>query len=133
MHPSCFKCRFFSPCDDGGTAQRAGDNVDDCIQGLCRINPPTVGRFRGEGLDLEYDYGQWPLVLSGDWCGAFQPSQAAPSEGAAPTRHVCAGCDISCGAEQGCDRAHGRNGGAECQTGQGGQGKARFLPRKRRR
>jgi hypothetical protein len=39
-----------------------------------------------------------------------------------PTHHVCAGSTIVPKAEQGYGLAPVRRGGAECQTGQGGQG-----------
>lgn len=87
----CFDCRFFAtldediPADDLTPAQQ-----DECLQGRCRRNPPTIGHFRGEDEDMEYDYGQWPLVLSGDWCGAFEPCQRA-IQSEAQAHHICEG------------------------------------------
>lgn len=78
MMVRCSDCRFFCTRDD----EIHSDDLTDrgrCLQGRCRRNTPTVGHFRGEDEYLEYDYGQWPLVLSCDWCGAFEPCR--------PTRH----------------------------------------------
>ena len=87
--PSCFDCRFFTTLDDD---TRAADLMpserERCPQGHCRRNPPAVGRFRGEDEDLEYDYGQWPLVLTCDWCGAFEPCERAMDARAEQTRHM---------------------------------------------
>ncbi len=72
--PSCFDCQFFTTLDDDTPAAcLEPSDRQKCLQGLCRRNPPAVGRFRGEDESLPYDYGQWPLVLSCDWCGAFKP------------------------------------------------------------
>ena len=71
--PSCCYCIFFVTLDGDHAASLRPADQAECLQGHCRRNPPSVGRFRGEDEDLEYDYGQWPLVLSSDWCGAFEP------------------------------------------------------------
>jgi len=83
MCQSCFLCRFFSLCNTD--VRSSGIPLDELgdVRGFCRINPPTVGRFCGPELKLEYDYGQWPIVQPSDWCGAFQPSQPTPLEGTA--------------------------------------------------
>lgn len=98
--PSCFDCRFF--CTFDGDA-RADDltqaDRQESLQGHCRRNPPIVGHFRGEGQSLEYDYGQWPLVLGGDWCGRFEPCERAVRDTAAQTRHVRPRSQFSCSLE----------------------------------
>ena len=94
----CLDCGFFCTLN--------GDHADDltqadlkrCDQGECWRNTPAVGRFRGEDESLEYDYGQWPVVLGCDWCGRFEPCANA-RHGAAQTRHVCAGSTIAPKAE----------------------------------
>lgn len=87
--PSCFDCRFFTTLDEGThAADLTPSEREKCLQGHCRRNPPTVGRFRGEDEDLEYDYAQWPLVLSCDWCGAFAPCRVALRASDAQTPHV---------------------------------------------
>lgn len=100
--PSCFDCRFFCTFD-GDT--RADDltqsDLHECLQGHCRRNTPIVGHFRGEDQALEYDYGQWPLVLGGNWCGRFEPCERAIRDIASQTRHVGPRSNISCGVEQG--------------------------------
>jgi hypothetical protein len=67
MYEVCFFCRFFD-CQDIADADKPYDEV---VPGYCRINPPSPGRYRGEDF-AQYDYGQWPLVLAGEWCGAFE-------------------------------------------------------------
>ena len=74
MQPLCLHCRFFNLDDEENPDDR--NKPDHCLQGYCRVNPPTVGRYLGKENGLGYDYGQWPVVLSVDWCGAFQPHQA---------------------------------------------------------
>lgn len=87
--PSCFDCRFFTTLDEGAhAADLTPSEREKCLQGHCRRNPPTVGRFRGEDEDLEYDYAQWPLVLSCDWCGAFAPYRVTLHTSDAQTAHV---------------------------------------------
>lgn len=117
--PSCFDCRFFCTFD-GDT--RADDltqsDLRECLQGHCRRDTPIVGHFRGEDQALEYDYGQWPLVLGGNWCGRFEPCERAIRDAAPQTRHVGPRSNASCGAEQGCGRARV---GRKCQTGQDAQ------------
>lgn len=77
--PSCFDCQFFTTLDDDTpAADLMPPDRERCLQGLCRRNPPAVGRFRGEDESLPYDYGQWPLVLSCDWCGSFRPWRIVP-------------------------------------------------------
>lgn len=77
--PSCFDCQFFTTLhDDTPAADLMPSDRERCLQGLCRRNPPAVGRFRGEDESLPYDYGQWPLVLSCDWCGSFRPWRIVP-------------------------------------------------------
>jgi hypothetical protein len=89
MIVQCYDCRFFSTLDDGvGANSLMQADPDKCLQGHCRRNPPAVGHFRGEDEDLDYDYGQWPLVLSCDWCGAFEACQRGLEHDATPTRHV---------------------------------------------
>jgi len=95
----CLDCRFFSTDDGVRSADLAPVKHDECLQGHCRRNPPTVGHFRGENLSLEYDYGQWPIVLSTDWCGAFQPNP--PPEDATQTHHIGAGSNPSPVVERG--------------------------------
>lgn len=106
LQESCFDCRFFTAL---ALAIRSDDfdpiDRDKTLQGHCRRNPPVVGHYRGEGKDLEYDYGQWPLVLSDDWCGAFEPCQRVSRDNAAQTRHVCAGREMSRSIEQNYDQS----------------------------
>jgi hypothetical protein len=117
--PLCVDCRFFTTLDDDTrAAELTAAGREMCLQGLCRRNPPTVGRFRGEQESLEYDYGQWPLVLSCDLCGAFEPCRRAAGGSDAQTRHVGAGCDICGQAESECDRPTNRRHVAACQRGQ---------------
>ncbi len=79
MFPYCFDCRFFCPEKTGCLS--AGDlkesDWDESLTGECRRHAPQVGRFRGEQEPLQYDYGQWPLVLACNWCGEFQPCDRA--------------------------------------------------------
>ena len=71
---SCIDCKYFASNEDGTCASLLMPSErEDLMQGQCRRRPPTVGRFRGENKDLVYDYGQWPLVLSCDWCGKLKP------------------------------------------------------------
>ena len=122
--PSCFDCRFFCTFD-GET--RADDltqsDLHECLQGHCRRNTPMVGHFRGEDQALEYDYGQWPLVLGSNWCGRFEPCERAIRDIAPQTRHVGPRSNISCGVE-GCGRARTCRHGAEHQTRQDGEAAA---------
>lgn len=130
--PLCLDCRFFATLDD---ETRAADlsiaDRDNCLQGLCRRNPPTVGRFRGEEESLEYDYGQWPLVMSGDWCGAFEPCRRALCD-SAPRRARLARVATSL-AGPGKDAATPMGADVARNVKRGKPAKARFLPRKRRR
>jgi len=77
MDALCFNCRFFAPDCYRLADELTEDEWDAGLEGECRRDPPQVGRFRGEDEHLQYDYGQWPLVLAVNWCGAFEPCRRA--------------------------------------------------------
>lgn len=127
--PSCFDCRFFCTFDgDTRSDDLTQSDLHECLQGHCRRNTPMVGHFRGEDQALEYDYGQWPLVLGGNWCGRFEPCERAIRDTAAQTRHVRPRSNFSCGVEQGCGRAGACRHVADHHSGQDGEAAAIGTP-----
>ena len=73
--PSCASCRFALPTD------QAADDGDALL--LCRRHPPhpsgvtdvavggLVSMLVPVGNDAAAHLGQWPVVLSSQWCGEF--------------------------------------------------------------
>ncbi len=78
----CFDCKYFSPSAAGSSAENLTEkDWDEAMLGECRRCPPRVGKYLGEGVLVDgYDYGQWPLVLASDWCGAFESCERAHAE-----------------------------------------------------
>jgi hypothetical protein len=54
----CDGCKFYEEVYDLGKA------------GMCRFNPPSVGRS-------DSDLAAWPYVMESDWCGSHKPIKAA--------------------------------------------------------
>ncbi len=55
--PCCDKCRHCELNTEGKTDRR-----------WCRVAPPVLLQDAG-------DWGQWPRVTAGDWCGRFEARQ----------------------------------------------------------
>jgi hypothetical protein len=71
----CFDCVFFAP---GGSQHNnlTEDQLDDCLEGECHRNCPTLGDMSTDRHGDEFRcFGEWPKVLAGDWCGRFRARQ----------------------------------------------------------
>ena len=78
----CNDCEFFCPSDGlRDVNDLTGCEVDE---GECRRNPPEVGDiFKLRDGDEGRGFGNFPRVLTDDWCGGFSPCARAISD-----RHV---------------------------------------------
>jgi hypothetical protein len=70
-HLLCRDCRFYAP-DEEPYPNREMDHRNGYGQGTCRRHAP-VAQPPDED-DHVVNYGYWPVVMSGDFCGEFQES-----------------------------------------------------------
>jgi len=59
----CWKCRYYEP--EYGNQ----DQGDGCCQGTCHRHAPLAQE--PDENERVVNYGYWPVVLSGDFCGDF--------------------------------------------------------------
>ena len=91
MERFCVDCEFFYPSDGLRDVNDLTGHEED--EGECRKNPPVVGDMvKFKNGDEERWYGNYPRVLTDDWCGGFSPCARAMSD-----RHV-ASCNQGSGA-----------------------------------
>ena len=68
----CYRCRHYQP-DEESYPNWQEDQRNGCGQGTCRRHCPAA-QIPDEDERI-VNYGYWPIVLSGDWCGEFEPAR----------------------------------------------------------
>jgi len=73
MPRCCFDCDYFEIEGKDITAMTEADWHGGCAEGECRFNPPVLGPEVESDGDTFRCVAEFPKVLSGDWCGKFEP------------------------------------------------------------
>ena len=72
MERRCFDCDFFQ-LEKRYTQELSEEDWEGgCAEGECRFNPPAIGPEIERADETFRHYGEFPRVLSSDWCGRFQ-------------------------------------------------------------
>jgi len=69
--PQCRDCCYYAP-DDKAYPNWEEDQRTGCGQGTCRRHAPVAQKPDND--ERIVNYGYWPVVLSGDFCGGFHES-----------------------------------------------------------
>lgn len=72
MPRCCFDCDYFEIEGKDVSAITEADWHDGCAEGECRFNPPGLGPEIERDGDTFRCFGEFPKVLSSDWCGQFK-------------------------------------------------------------
>ena len=72
MQRCCFDCDYFEIEGKDVSAMTEADWQDGCAEGECRFNPPVLGPEIERDGDTFRCFGEFPKVLSSDWCGQFK-------------------------------------------------------------
>ncbi len=73
MPRCCFDCDFFHIEGHDVSELTEADWQGGCAEGECRFHPPVLGPEIERDGDTFRCFGEFPKVLSSDWCGQFQP------------------------------------------------------------
>lgn len=73
MQRCCFDCDFFHIEGKDVSELTEADWHGGCVEGECHFNPPVLGPEIERNGDTFRCFGEFPKVLSSDWCGQFQP------------------------------------------------------------
>lgn len=73
MTRCCFNCDYFHLEDHGVGEMTEADWQAGFAEGECRISPPVLGPEIERDGDTFRCFGEFPKVLSNDWCGQFKP------------------------------------------------------------
>ncbi len=73
MQRCCFDCDYYQIDNKEVSDLTDDDWQGGCAEGECRFNPPVLGEEIERNGDKYRSYGEFPKVLSSDWCGQFRP------------------------------------------------------------